>query len=79
VKPRYSVAMADSDGCIVMLLNSHVVGSMSREDSIGFANGLLLWIPPTLRASEIAVDPHRPILKLIDGGAGDVPPHSETN
>jgi len=43
----YSVAMATETGCIVMVRDSGkertVVGSLTREDSIRFANELLFW------------------------------------
>lgn len=42
-KPNYAVAMSQQDGCLVMLLNTHVVGSMTRIQSELFAKALLDW------------------------------------
>ncbi len=45
----YSVAMSTETGCIVMVRDSGkertVVGSLTREDSVKFANELLQWEP----------------------------------
>jgi hypothetical protein len=42
----YTVAMSQEDGCIVMIENGrHVVGSLTREQTIGFAQGCLEWKP----------------------------------
>jgi hypothetical protein len=64
-KPVYTVAMAQSDGCLIMLLNRHVVGAMTREQTIAFAHGLINWVPDVM-----VPEGGRPTLKLING---DVP------
>jgi hypothetical protein len=50
---RYIIAMSEEDGCLVMLKNDVVVGSMTREQTIRFAQDTLAWevpIPKPLQA-----------------------------
>jgi hypothetical protein len=55
-KPKestYSVAMSKETGAIVMLRTNgkkvSVIGSMSREDSLGFVEGIMKWSASTIR------------------------------
>lgn len=54
----YAVAMSQEDGCLVMVENDrHVVGSMTREQTIAFAQGCLDWTayqPPTVAETAVA-------------------------
>lgn len=60
-KPEYSVAMSVETGCIVMVKKgprgAEVIGSLSREDSLRFCQGLIEWIPEVLLAESIAETP----------------------
>ena len=51
-KPEYSVAMSLETGCIVMVRTTNdkqsVMGSLTREDSMKFAQGILDWRQETV-------------------------------
>ena len=55
-KPAHSVAMSLDTGCIVMLKTTNgkpqVMGSLTREDSLKFARGIIDWIPAAVQAPE---------------------------
>ncbi len=59
-KPAYSVAMSEETGCIVMVKTVGrevtVIGSLTHEASIKFADGVLKWIPEALRKPEPDAD-----------------------
>lgn len=46
-KPDYSVAMSRDTGCVVMVrtngTKATVIGSLTREDSLAFADGVIDW------------------------------------
>lgn len=42
---RTELAMSDEDGCIVIIRNGEVVGSVGREQTIKFAQDCLAWEP----------------------------------
>jgi hypothetical protein len=48
-KPTYSVAMSTETGCIVMTRTNGqrvtIIGSLTRESSMKFADELLEWVP----------------------------------
>jgi hypothetical protein len=48
-KPQFSVAMSKDTGCVVMVrtngTKATVIGALTREDSLKFADGLLDWVP----------------------------------
>lgn len=45
----YTVAMSQDDGCLVMIENNrHVAGSMTREQTLAFAQGCIDWKPGEL-------------------------------
>lgn len=57
----YSCAMSKQDGCIVMLRTNGekitVIGSLTRDMSVKFADELLQWMPEALkREPEAAAD-----------------------
>ena len=39
----FAIAMSNETGCLVMLRDGEVVGSLDREQSIGLADGVLDW------------------------------------
>ncbi len=61
---EHSVAMSLDTGCIVMIRAStagnKVVGSLTRVDSVKFAQSILEWIPQTAEA------PERPKLTVVN-------------
>ncbi len=41
---RFAIAMSDEDGCMLVVKNGDtVVGSVTREDTIKFAQDVLAW------------------------------------
>lgn len=42
---RTELAMSDEDGCIVIIRNGEVVGSVDRVQTIKFAQDCLAWEP----------------------------------
>jgi hypothetical protein len=64
-KAAFSVAMSLETGCIVMVRargdKQEIMGSLTREDSLKFAQGLLDWIPEAAQAPE-----PRPKLTLVN-------------
>ncbi len=64
-KPEYSVAMSQDTGCIVMVEKRgdkvKVMGSLTHEDSLKFANDVLKWMPEALRGHRVA----EPILEAF--------------
>lgn len=42
---RTEIAMSDEDGCIVIIRNGEVVGSVDREQTIKFCQDALAWEP----------------------------------
>lgn len=49
----YTVATDDNTGRVVIVTNSaKVIGALSREDSVKFAQDVIEWIPPFMRAKE---------------------------
>jgi hypothetical protein len=65
-KPAYSVAMSQDTGCIVMVKTTgrkvEVMGSLTHEDSLKFAQGILDWIPEAVRG----IHDVQPPLKLVN-------------
>lgn len=60
-EPNYSVALSGDTGCIVMVKTQGrkvtVMGSLTHEQSLHFADEVLKWMPEALRAQpEPAVD-----------------------
>ena len=44
---RYAIAMSAEDGCMLVVRNGEsVVGSVSREETIKFAQDVLAWQEP---------------------------------
>lgn len=60
-KPAYSIAMSKDTGCIVMVrtngTKATVIGSLTREDSLRFADGLIDWVPEAAQPARAAY-PH---------------------
>jgi hypothetical protein len=52
-RPAYSVAMSKEDGCIVMVKTNGgqvtVMGSLTRDESLKFADGIHQWMPEALK------------------------------
>jgi hypothetical protein len=70
-KPEFSVAMSLETGCIVMvkMINDKqsVCGSLTRDDSLKFAQGILDWRAETvLDAQVVPVEPEKPKLTLVN-------------
>jgi hypothetical protein len=56
-KPDYSVAMSKDTGCVVMVrtngAKATVIGALTREDSLNFADGLIDWEPEVIAPAEV--------------------------
>ena len=67
-KAEYSVAMSLETGCIVMVRNLNkqvkVMGSLTRDDSLKFARGIIDWVPDALDAKP--AEPERPKLTVVN-------------
>ena len=67
-KPEFSVAMSLETGCVVMVRSlrskQEVCGSLSREDSMKFALGILDWAPENVQAEP--PKPESPKLHLVN-------------
>jgi hypothetical protein len=64
-KPEFSVAMSFETGCVVFVRNEgekqKIIGSLTREDSLKFAQGIINWVPESVR-----VEPEKPKLSLVN-------------
>lgn len=54
MKSSFSVAMSQDTGCIVMVRTNGqkatIIGSLDKEQSEAFAQGILDWVPPASQA-----------------------------
>ncbi len=58
-----SVAMSQETGCVVIVRDGNrVVGSLTREQSVAFAEAIIHFVPP------IMADPAKPRLTLVKDG-----------
>lgn len=68
----YSVAMSQETGCIVMVRTTGqkvaIMGSLTREDSVKFAESVTTWIPESIRAAYQQIEPPR-----TEEGSADPP------
>lgn len=59
-KPQFSVAMSQDTGCIVMVRSNGakvtVIGSLTREDSLTFADSVIDWAFPDSPSNEAATE-----------------------
>jgi hypothetical protein len=61
-----SVAMSEETGCIVIVRDGNrVVGSLTREQSVAFAEAIIHFVPP------IMAEPAKPRLTLVKDGHAD--------
>lgn len=67
-KPEFSVAMSLETGCVVMVRSlrskQEVCGSLTRADSIKFAQGILEWVPEAVQPDPPPPEP--PKLHLVN-------------
>lgn len=58
LKDTYSVATDDVTGRLVIIrCNREVIGALSREESIAFAQNIIDWIPQAMRSAPKADEP----------------------
>lgn len=68
-RPNFSVAMSQETGCIVMVktlgTNVSIMGSLTREQSLEFAKGIINWRETIALGVSKAIE--KPKLTLVNG------------